>query len=71
MSNAMRPRPRLEGQKNPALKPQKSPYGDGARVVPEKLGMRSAAARRLLEGKKSPDFKEESIGEPETEEDNE
>lgn len=46
---APRPRPRLEGQKNPALPLQKSPYGDGARVVPKKLGMRGAAARRLAQ----------------------
>lgn len=44
---AMRPRPRLEGQKNPALPVSKSPYGDGARVIPKKMGMRAAAAKKL------------------------
>ena len=42
-----RPRPRLEGRPNPALKGQESPYGDGARVVPKKLGMRAEAAKRM------------------------
>jgi len=42
-----RPRPRLEGRPNPALKQKDSPYGDGARVVPKKLGMRAEAARRM------------------------
>ncbi len=42
-----RPRPRLEGRVNPALKQKESPYGDGARVVPKKLGMRAQAASRL------------------------
>lgn len=42
-----RPRPRLEGRVNPALKQKESPYGDGARVVPKKLGMRAEAARRM------------------------
>ncbi len=42
-----RPRPRLEGTTNPALPEQPSPYGDGSRVVPQKLGMRSAAAKKL------------------------
>jgi hypothetical protein len=43
-----RPRPRQEGGGNPALKPQPSPYGDGARLVPKKLGGRGEAATRLL-----------------------
>ena len=42
-----RPQPRLEGTVNQALPAQKSPYGDGARVVPQKLGMRAAAAKSL------------------------
>jgi len=42
-----RPRPWLEGRPNPALKGKESPYGDGARVVPKKLGMRAEAARRM------------------------
>jgi hypothetical protein len=42
-----RPRPRLEGKVNPALKQKESPYGDGARVVPKKLGMRAEAAKRM------------------------
>lgn len=42
-----RPRPRLEGTVNQALPQQKSPYGDGARLVPQKLGMRAAAAKKL------------------------
>lgn len=48
--SAMRPRPRLEGTVNPAMKQQESPYGDGARVVPKKLGFRAAAAKRLQKG---------------------
>jgi hypothetical protein len=42
-----RPRPRLEGRPNPALRGKESPYGDGARVVPKKLGMRAEAAKRM------------------------
>jgi hypothetical protein len=42
-----RPRPRIEGTVNPAIAAKKSPYGDGARVVPQKLGMRAAAAKKL------------------------
>lgn len=42
-----RPRPRIEGTANPALPIQKSFYPDTARVVPQKLGMRSAAAKKL------------------------
>lgn len=47
MMQARRPRPRLEGTVNQALPEQKSPYGDGARVVPQKLGMRAMAAKNL------------------------
>lgn len=47
-----RPRPRLEGTVNQALPEQKSPYGDGARVVPAKLGMRAAAAKGLQSKKR-------------------
>lgn len=45
-----RPRPRLEGTSNPAVPIQKSPYPDGARVVPGKLGMRAAAAKKMQKG---------------------
>lgn len=51
MGRPQRPRPRLEGRPNPALKPgRKSPYGDQARVVPRKLGSRAEAARRMSGG---------------------
>jgi hypothetical protein len=49
-AKAMRPRPRIEGTVNPAMEPKQSPYGDGARVVPKKLGLRAAAAKRLQKG---------------------
>lgn len=41
-----RPRPRMEGQTNPAAAPQKPAYGDASRLVPN--GLRSRAAGRLL-----------------------
>ena len=44
---ASRPRPRIAGTPNPAMKQQQSPYGDTSRIVPKKLGMRTQAAQRL------------------------
>jgi len=47
-AKASRPRPRLEGTANPTVSAQQnSPYPDGARVVPRKLGIRAAAAKKL------------------------
>jgi len=45
-ASSKRPRPRLEGQTNPAQAPTQSAYGDATRVVPN--GLRSRAAARLL-----------------------
>ena len=46
-----RPRPRLAGTPNPAMPMAESPYGDAARIVPKKLGMRTEAAQRLQKKK--------------------
>lgn len=47
-ARAARPRPRMEGKANPLVKVnQASPVPDGARVVPKKLGIRAAAAKKL------------------------
>jgi hypothetical protein len=47
-AQAARPRPRMEGKANPTVPVnQASPYPDGSRVVPKKLGFRAAAAKKL------------------------